>query len=130
MNASAAEVTKQASLRLKGTIQPPEWAAYVKTGTHKDRPPENPDWWYVRAASVLRRVNDTGPIGVAKLRVKYGGRKNRGVKPERFAKGSANIIRTILQQLEEKQLVKQETKGVHKGRVITQKGKKILFGAE
>ncbi|HEC96161.1 MAG TPA: 30S ribosomal protein S19e, partial [Euryarchaeota archaeon] len=28
-------------------IKPPEWAAYVKTGAHKERPPQREDWWYI-----------------------------------------------------------------------------------
>ena len=49
-----------------------------------------------------------------------------GHKPGRFYNGSRKIIRTILQQLEEQQLIKQEQKGVHKGRLITPKGKSFL----
>ena len=34
-------------------VQPPEWAAYVKTGAHKELAPTNNDWWYIRCAAVL-----------------------------------------------------------------------------
>ena len=34
----------------------------------------------------------------SRLRTRYGSRKNRGVKPERFKRGSGKIIRVILQQ--------------------------------
>ncbi|HTY74012.1 MAG TPA: 40S ribosomal protein S19, partial [Candidatus Nanoarchaeia archaeon] len=34
-------------------IQPPVWAAVAKTGSHVEKPPQDPDWWYTRAASVL-----------------------------------------------------------------------------
>jgi len=105
---------------------PPEWSNYVKTGTHCERPPTRKDWWYIRAASVLRWVHRRGPVGVQKLRTKYGGKKNRGHKPERFYKSSGNIIRKILQQLEKAELVKKAEKGVHKGRVITPKGLSLL----
>ncbi len=107
-------------------IKPPEWAAFVKTGAHKERPPVREDWWYVRTASVLRKLTVYGLIGVSKLRTKYGGRKNRGVKPEKFYKGSGNIIRKILQQLEKAGLAKKSEKGIHKGRVITPKGASLL----
>lgn len=108
------------------TIKPPEWAIFVKTGAHKERPPVREDWWYVRAASVLRKVRLKGPIGVSKLRTLYGGKKNRGYKPERFKKGSGNIIRKILQQLEKAELIKKAKKEVHKGRLITPKGIKLI----
>lgn len=107
-------------------IKPPGWASFVKTGMHKERPPVKNDWWYVRTASVLRTVYRLGPVGVSKLRTKYGGKKNRGVKKEHFYKGSGNILRKSLQQLEKAGFVKFEEKGIHKGRIITPKGKSFL----
>lgn len=107
-------------------IEPPEWAPFVKTGMHKERPPSNIDWWYLRTASVLRTVYRLGPVGVSKLRDKYGGKKNRGVKKEHFYKGSGNILRKVLQQLEKAGFVKFVEKGVHKGRTITPKGESFL----
>ena len=107
-------------------IKPPEWALFVKTGMHKERPPVNNDWWYVRTASVLRTVYRLGPIGVSKLRTKYGGKKNRGAKKEHFYKGSGSILRKSLQQLEKAGFVKFAEKGVHKGRIVTPKGKSFL----
>ena len=53
-------------------IFPPNWANFVKTGAHKERPPVEEDWWYTRIASVLISVAKLGPVGVGKLRVKYG----------------------------------------------------------
>lgn len=107
-------------------IKPPAWAPFVKTGMHKERPPVADDWWYVRTASLLRTVYRLGPVGVSKLRTKYGGKKNRGVKKEHFYKGSGNILRKSLQQLEKAGFVKFIEKGVHRGRVITPKGKSFL----
>ena len=107
-------------------IKAPVWAAFVKTGMHKERPPVNSDWWYTRAASVLRAIYRLGPVGVEKLRTKYGGKKNRGVKKEHFFKGSGNILRKSLQQLEKAGFVKFADKGIHKGRVITPKGRAFL----
>jgi len=118
---SAAEELKKIE-----AIKPPAWALAVKTGVHKERPPVKSDWWYTRTAAVLRSVYILGPIGTSKLRTKYGGRKNRGYAPERFRKGSGAIIRKILQQLEKAGFVVQAQKGVHKGRVITPKGKSFL----
>lgn len=116
----------KAAAELKKSLNAPVWSKYVKTGAHKERPPEEGDWWYKRAAAVLRSVYMRGPIGTSKLRTKYGGKKNRGFIPEKFYRGSGKVIRTILQQLEQQQLIVQQQKGVHKGRVITPKGKKFL----
>ncbi len=118
----------QAAEELKNQrlVEFPSWAKFVKTGRHKERLPDNFNWWFYRSAAVLRSVAKCGPIGTEKLRTKYGGLKGRGHKPERFYKGSGSIIREILQQLEQSGLVKQEQKGVHKGRVLTPKGTSFL----
>ncbi|MEM5773214.1 MAG: 30S ribosomal protein S19e [Candidatus Aenigmatarchaeota archaeon] len=103
-------------------IKPPEWAKFAKSGVHKQRPPEQLDFWYIRAASVLRRIYVDGPVGVERLRSYYGGRRKRGFFPQHFRKASGAIIRKILQQLEKAGLV-EKTK---KGRKITAKGQKLL----
>jgi small subunit ribosomal protein S19e len=109
-------------------IKPPVWANLVKTGVSRERVPVEKDWWYSRTASILRKVHILGPIGTSKLRTKYGSKKNRGVKPGKFYKSSGNIIRKVLQQLETAGLIIKKDKGVHKGRIITSKGKSLLFG--
>lgn len=114
------------SEKLKGNLVPPNWASYVKTGHGKQRPPVNPDWWSVRSAAILLSVQKLGPVGVSKLSVKYGNRKNKGMAPEKFANASRNIIRKILQQLESLGYIKQEEKDVHKGRVLTKEGLKFV----
>ncbi|MET1124530.1 MAG: 30S ribosomal protein S19e [Archaeoglobaceae archaeon] len=108
--------------KLKDMVAPPEWAKYVKTGVHKERAPQQKDWWYYRLASIFRRVYIDGPVGIERLRTYYGGRKNRGVKPEKFRKGSGAIIRTALHQLEQLGFVA-KTK---EGRVVTPMGRSFL----
>ena len=107
-------------------MQPPEWAKFVKTGLFKERPPEREDWWFIRAAAILRKIYLLGPIGTSKLRTKYGGRYRRGYAPPRFRRSSGNIIRKALQELEKAGLVIQTTKNGHKGRIVTGKGKSLL----
>ncbi len=99
-------------LKSREEIAPPKWMQFVKTGTHKERAPDDPDFWFVRCASILRKVYLNGPIGTERLRIVYGGRKRRGVKPNKFQKGSGAIVRTALQQLERAGFImKQGTKG-------------------
>jgi len=31
-------------------FEAPEWAAFVKTGTSRERPPVDEDFWYIRSA--------------------------------------------------------------------------------
>ena len=116
--------------KLKNEIKEPDWAPFTKTGVFKERTPDKKDWWYMRAASILRKIHLKGPIGVAKLTTLYGGKKNRGYKPEKFYPGSSHIIRTILQQLEKAQLITQGKKGIHKGRITTSKGIALLDKTE
>lgn len=98
-------------LKKRPEIKPPEWALFVKTGVHKENPPHDPDWWFVRTASLLRRVYIDGPIGVQRLRTIYGGKKDRGSRPKQFRKGSGSILRKALQQLETAGLVQREKTG-------------------
>lgn len=107
-------------------MNPPEWAIFVKTGAHKERAPLKKDWWYYRSASVLRIVYRLGPIGVSKLRTKYGGKKNRGVKPGKFYRASGNVLRKVLQQLQKSGLVEESKDKKRKGRIISGKGKSLL----
>jgi small subunit ribosomal protein S19e len=104
-------------------ITVPSWASFAKTGIHVQRQPQNPDWWYIRCASLMRKIYVHDPIGVEKLSAQYGGRKDFGVKPEHAVKASRAIIRKALQQLEAAGLI-----GTLKprGRRVTREGRKLL----
>jgi len=107
----------------EGRISPPPWAIYVKTGPSKERPPDTMDWWYVRAASVLRKLYVSGePLGIETLRAIYGGRKRRGSAPPHFRRAGGSIIRKILQQLERAGLVAR----TRRGRLLTPRGRSYL----
>jgi small subunit ribosomal protein S19e len=110
-------------LKSREEITAPEWMLFVKTGAHKERAPDDPDFWYVRCASILRKVYLNGPIGTERLRINYGGRKRRGTKPNKFQKGGGAIVRTALQQLELAGFVK---KLGTKGREMTNIGRSYM----
>ena len=103
-------------------IVPPPWAPLVKTGSHTQRPPQNPDWWFTRCASLLRKIYLKGPIGISRLRSEYGGRVDRGVRPEHARKGGGTTVRKPIQQLEAAALVKPSG---NKGRVVTREGRRL-----
>jgi len=105
----------------------PEWVDFVKSGTHKQRPIFDEDFWHKRAASILRQIYINNIVGVQKLRTRYGGRKDRGMKPPRFKKSGGKIIRTLFQQAESAGFVEKVT-GKHSGRQLTKKGKDFLEG--
>ncbi len=104
-------------------VQPPAWAQVAKTGSHVEKQPQNPDWWYTRSASILRKVYAHGPIGLEKLRADYGGRKGFRVRPNHASKSGGSNIRKALQQLEAAGLI-QTTKP--RGRTVTPKGRKLM----
>lgn len=119
-------LVNKVSEELKKLIKAPEFSKYVKSGAGRERPPADKDWYYKRAAAILRSIYLRGPLGTNKLRVKYGNRKNIGMAGERVYKASGKVIRGILQQLEKNSLIKPVEKGTHKGRIITGKGKSFL----
>ena len=125
----AHEYNKKLALALKNLdeFQEPEWAKFVKTGASKERPPQDSEFWYKRSASILRQIYRKGSVGVGRLRTKYGSKKDRGSKPEKFVKSSGKIIRTILQQAESAGLVEKNI-GKKAGRRLTVKGKEFLEG--
>ena len=104
-------------------IVPPAWASFAKTGSHTQRPPQNPEWWFTRCASLLRKIYVKGPIGIERLRSEYGGRIDKGVKPEHVRKGGGAIIRKALQQLQAAGLAEPLR---NRGRVVTSEGRRLL----
>ncbi|MDP8011229.1 MAG: 30S ribosomal protein S19e [Thermoplasmata archaeon] len=109
--------------RLKNeNVTVPEWAKWVKTGVHREKAPFQDDWWYLRLASVFRKIYIMGPIGTSRLSAEYGGKRDKGTKPYHARKGSRSIVRKCLQQLEQLGYVEH-----HKnGRVVTPKGRSYL----
>ncbi|MDR1992886.1 MAG: 30S ribosomal protein S19e [Nitrososphaerota archaeon] len=103
-------------------VQPLPWAPFAKTGNHVEKQPQSSSWWYTRSASIMRKVYVHGPIGLENLRSDYGGRKNRGSKPNRATKAGGGNIRKALKQLEAAGLV-QITRP--QGRIMTPKGRKV-----
>jgi len=123
-NKKLAEVLKQISEFVQ-----PEWSLFVKTGVAKKRPSQEVDFWHKRAASILRQIYINKTVGVNRLKTRYGSRQNRGMRPEKFKKGSGKIIRTMLQQAEKAGLLEKKNEpGKRAGRCLTEKGKELLEG--
>ncbi|KAG8412048.1 Protein component of the small (40S) ribosomal subunit [Metarhizium acridum] len=95
-----------AFLKRQGKLPIPGWVDTVKTVSRQGTPPQNIDWFYVRAASV------------------HGTAKNRGSRPSKHVDASGSVDRKILQALEKIGVLEQdEEKG---GRRITQSGQRDL----
>jgi small subunit ribosomal protein S19e len=123
----ADDLIEAVAAELEDRIEQPEWATVTKTGSSRELPPQQDDFWYVRAASLLRKLAIDGPRGIDRLATEYGG-KTRGSTRYRVAKavktdGSKKIIRVVLQQLEDEGLVT-TVKG--EGRRVTPEGHSFL----
>jgi small subunit ribosomal protein S19e len=103
-------------------ISKPDFVGVVKSGAHCQRPPSSEDFWYMRCASILRQAYVNNAVGVQKLRKHYGGKKRRGVKPERHAPAGGSTIRKAMQELEKAGLMAKEKTG----RVLTPKGRAFM----
>ncbi len=109
-------------LKEEKKVTVPEWGPFVKSGGDREKKPDDRDWWYTRSASLLRKIHIHGPTGIHELQKFYGGKKNRGYKPERRSGASGAVIRNILQQLEKAGLI-EKTK---EGRKTSPKGVSLL----
>ncbi|KAG0587544.1 hypothetical protein KC19_2G172900 [Ceratodon purpureus] len=92
-------------------VEVPVWADLVKTATFKELAPYDADWYYIRAASMARKIYLSGGIEVGAFKKIYGGRKSNGVRPSHFAKSSGSIARHCLKQLEALNIVEKDPKG-------------------
>ena len=117
-------VAYAAHLKRIGKIEVPKWADLVKTASYKELAPYDPDWYYIRAAAIARRVYLRGGIGVGAFKRIFGGKINRGTRPETFKTGSGSICRHILKELESLKIIEKVPSA--KGRRITAQGQRDL----
>ena len=108
-------------------LEAPERVEFTKTATAKELPPEQEDFWAVRGASLLRKVAVDGPVGVQRLSTAYGGSRKGStryrVRPNAQQDGSRNIVRTLLQQLDDAGYLNTNEK---RGREVTGDGRALL----
>ncbi len=105
------------------TLKSPAWIMNVKSGSSRERLPQQENFWYLRLASMLRTIYLNGPIGTNTLRGKYGKRTEHTVRRSHYRKAGGKIIRLGLQKLEEAKLV---TKDKNKGRIATPAGISLI----
>jgi len=113
-----------AFLKRQGKLPIPGWVDTVKTSHSKELPPQDIDWFYIRAASVARHIYMRKTVGVGRLRKVHGSTKNRGSRPSHHVDASGSVDRKVMQALEKIGVLEQdEDKG---GRRITQSGQRDL----
>ena len=99
-------IAEYAKFLKKGNkIRIPEWAAYYKTACFKDLAPYDPDWLYIRAASVAYQLYMRGKVGVNTLRKHYSSKQRNGTRTEHSRLTAGKCIRYCLIELEHAQLV-------------------------
>merc|ERR1712063_163664 len=89
-----------AFLKRQGKLPIPGWVDTVKTSHSNELPPQDIDWFYVRAAAVARHVYMRKTVGVGRLRKVHGSTKNRGSRPSHHVDASGSVDRKVVQALE------------------------------
>jgi small subunit ribosomal protein S19e len=106
------------------------WVDTVKTSHSNELPPQSPDWFYTRAASIARHVYLRKSVGVGRLRKAHGSTKNRGSRPSHHVDASGSVDRKVMQALEKLGILEQIEEGEEGygkgGRRITQSGMRDL----
>jgi small subunit ribosomal protein S19e len=119
----SAKLIGAAAAKLKEkAIAKPAYIDFVKTGPSRERIPESRDFWYVRCSSLLRQVYINGPVGVSKLRTRYGSRIGHRMSRHHHGRAGGSIITDALNSLEKAGYIKKSGKG----REITPAGKSFL----
>ena len=95
----------------------------MKTGVHKELAPYDPDWYFVRAAAIARKIYLRQGTGVGALKKRFGGNYRRGAAPERHQDASGGIIRNICTSLDDLKVTEACGKG---GRKISRIGQQAL----
>ena len=116
-------ISKLSEILKTEDIPAPSWIPFVKTGAHAIKPPQNPEWWHIRCASIFRKIYLNGPISVNRLRAIYGGGKAIGYGAAHHKDASGAVIRNAIHGLEKLGYVQKAEK---KGRMVTKQGMQKL----
>merc|ERR1711975_188864 len=100
----------------------PKYHDIVKTGVIKELAPYDEDWFFIRAASIARKVSLRKGTGVGALKKWYGGSDgtHRGTRKAHFATAVGAIIRKAMHELEKLEMMDHCSDS---GRIITSKGR-------
>lgn len=109
-------------LKQSGKLFVPNCAEYIKTSHGREKAPENPDWYYIRCAAVLRRIYLRPGTGLGGLSKKFGSKKNRGSQPEITTRAATGPLHWACKSLEG---LKYISKGKVSGRILTKEGRRV-----
>merc|ERR1712048_1450934 len=92
-------------LKKTNKIELPKWVDLVKTGHYHELTPYDEDWFYTRAAAIMRKIYVKPNVGVGRLANKFGGKERNGSVRKHHAKDSRAVIRACLKALEKAKLM-------------------------
>ena len=118
----SALIKKVAEKLRESGVKKPDYVDFVKSGPSKERVPSDKDFWYVRCASILRQVYLNGPVGISRLRTRYGGRRRHWVRRHHHYRSGGSMIKDAFEVLEKLNYVKKTPKG----RIITPAGRAFM----
>merc|ERR1719326_1228399 len=100
-----------AHLKKQGKLPVPKWVDLAKTGIQCELAPYDPDWFYIRTASVARQVYVRPGSGIGGLTKRYGGSFQKQTIRPHFQKAAGGPIRKALQGLEELGILEKRADG-------------------
>jgi small subunit ribosomal protein S19e len=113
-----------AHFKKTGKYELPAMHDLIKTGSHRELPPQDADWYYLRLASVARKVYLQPAVGIEHLAHAYGGKYWSKMTTKHHGKAARGNVRHALKALESTKLIaKKEGKT---GRFITAAGRREL----
>ena len=86
-------------LKTSVKLEPLFFSFHLKTGHGKTLAPYDPDWYYIRAASIARKIYLKPKIGIGRLSHIYGIKRRKGFRLNKHSRGSRKIIRHIVSEL-------------------------------
>ena len=109
-----------AHFKQEGKLFVPSCTELIKTSHGRDRAPQNPDWYYIRCAAVLRRIYMRPGTGTGGLSKPFGNKKNRGSQPEITTRAARGLLHWCCKSLEGLKLIQ---KGKTSGRCVSKLGR-------
>ncbi|ORD97010.1 RS19 [Hepatospora eriocheir] len=109
-------------LKEDSNIELPKNIQFLKSGHGKQYVPDDKDAFFVRMASIVRQAICKKRVSLTGLAYRYGNRKNRGVRPTKFAKASTFLLEAAIKNLEKIGWFDFKQKET----ILTEKAKKII----
>ncbi|CBZ30389.1 putative 40S ribosomal protein S19 protein [Leishmania mexicana MHOM/GT/2001/U1103] len=106
----------------EGKIFVPNCTEIMKSSHGRERAPQNPDWYYIRCAAVLRAIYLRPGVGYGGLSKRFGNKKNYGSRPEHTVTSSTGPLHWACKSLTKLGLVEP---GAQSGQRLTRKGHKF-----